>query len=337
MYKGQTIGVVVPAYNEEGFVGEVIATVPSFVDRVYAIDDASHDGTWQEIRTAARRENERVVDARTVTSGGTAVFDDPIVAMRNEENRGVGASIKRGYARALRDGIDTVAVMNGDGQMDPDILDRIVDPVVEGRVDFAKGNRLLAREFHARMSPWRLFGNAVLTVLTKVASGYWRMMDPQNGYTAISATAIEAIEFETLYDDYGFCNDLLIALNAHDMRIADVTMPAVYGEESSSIVYSRFVPRLSGLLLRRFLWRLHTKYFVTEVHPLAFLYCLGAIATVTGTAAIAWTRRTSRRMSGPLGRALPSSLLFFAGLVSLVVAMILDMRANDHLEERFHD
>lgn len=179
MYKGKKIGVVVPAYEEEGFVGGVIETVPSFVDRVYVVDDGSTDNTWREIREAARQEND--AHARTLTSGGTAVFERPVVPLRNDRNRGVGGSIKHGYSRALRDDIDVIAVMNGDGQMDPAILDRIVDPVVEGRTDFAKGNRLLFREFREGMSRWRFFGNSLLTLLTKVASGYWKTMDPQNG------------------------------------------------------------------------------------------------------------------------------------------------------------
>lgn len=335
MYKNTTIGVVVPAYNEEGFVGEVIETIPSYVDRIYAIDDASSDGTWQEMRTAASRENDGSRDRRAFTSGRRAVFEEPVVTLRNDENRGVGGSIKRGYARALEDGVDVVAVMNGDGQMDPTKLDWIIDPVVKGRTEFAKGNRLLARELRDGMSTWRLFGNGILTLLTKIASGYWRMMDPQNGYTAISSEALDTIAFEMLYEDYGFCNDLLITLNTHDMRIADVAMPAVYGDESSSIVYSRFVPRLLGLLLRRFLWRLNAKYLLAGPHPLAFLYYLGGVATVAGMSAIVRTVHASRKVSESAIRWIGSALLFLGGLLSLVIAIGLERRTNKHLEMRF--
>lgn len=335
MYKGKKIGVVVPAYEEEGFVGGVIETVPSFVDRVYVIDDGSRDGTWREIRESARREND--AHTRTLTSGGTAVFERPVVPLRNEENRGVGGSIKHGYSRALQDDIDVVAVMNGDGQMDPAILDRIVDPVVEGRADFAKGNRLLFREFREGMSRWRFFGNSVLTLLTKVASGYWKTMDPQNGYTAISAEALETIEYERLYEDYGFCNDMLIALNVRGMRVADVAMPAVYGDETSTIVYSRFVPRLSKLLAHRFLWRLKVKYLVFDFHPFVFLYGLGALASALGLAALARSARSARRAGGAFDRLIASLLLFFGGAAMLVAAMTVDMRENEHLEEQIHE
>lgn len=262
MYNGKHIAVVVPAYNEAGFVGEVIETVPEFVDRIYPVDDASTDDTWTEIKEAASRVN---AAASTDTSdlvtpladGGTT---SRVVPIQHGTNRGVGAAIKTGYRSALADGIDVVAVMNGDGQMDPDILVDILDPVVEDVADYAKGNRLVTREHWRGMTRWRLFGNVLLTTLTRIASGYWRMTDPQNGYTAISARALEALDLSELCDEYGFLNDVLTRLNAHDMRIADVEMQAVYGEEQSSIRYGEFISRLSWLLFVNFLWRLWTKY-----------------------------------------------------------------------------
>lgn len=334
MYKGTTVGVVVPAYNEGDFVGEVIETIPSYVDRIYAIDDASSDETWHEISTAARRENEDTTGRFAVASGGQTAFNEPVVALRNERNQGVGGSIKRGYAHAMADGIEVVAVMNGDGQMDPAMLHRIIDPVVDGCTDFAKGNRLRAWEHCVGMSTWRLFGNGLLTLLTKIASGYWQMMDPQNGYTAISAKALETISFERLYEDYGFCNDLLISLNAHDMRIADVAMPAIYGDESSSISYSRFIPRLSGLLLRRFVWRLNTKYGFASFHPLAVLYPFGMVTTLIGVGAVAWTV-TSRQLSSQSARWISSLGIFLGGLFTLMITIILELWTNNHLQERF--
>ncbi|WP_231741299.1 glycosyltransferase family 2 protein [Halorubrum sp. CBA1125] len=277
MYEGATIAVVIPAYNEAGFVGDVIETVPGFVDRVYVVDDCSTDGSWAEIReTLSGLEGserpggplrpltdgsgpawrDRIVarDART----GTALPDRRIVALRHRENTGVGGAIKTGYRNAMADdaGVDVVAVMNGDGQMDPGILDRIIDPVVRGDSHYAKGNRLRHTEYRRQMSVWRTFGNFLLTGLTRIASGYWRMMDPQNGYTAISRQALDRVDFESLYEDYGFCNHLLVRLNRQGMRIADVPMRAVYGDETSHIRYGTFVPTLSLLLLRSYLGRL---------------------------------------------------------------------------------
>ena len=288
MYEGKTIAVVVPAYNEAGFVGEVIETVPAFVDRVYSVDDGSSDGTWDEIRRAAEYENNRLTRPLTPSPSpdGGAAFEPRVVAIRHEGNQGVGAAIKTGYRRALDDGIDVVAVMNGDGQMAPAILDRIIDPVVSEIADYAKGNRLSEPADRHTMSNWRLFGNFLLTGLTRVASGYWGMTDPQNGYTAISREALETIDVDALHDNYGFCNDVLVRLNAANLRVADVPMEAVYGDEDSHIRYSTFVPGLSWLLLRDFLWRLHRSY--GPAHSVPALYLLGAVGTVVGTLTTGW-------------------------------------------------
>lgn len=307
MYRGHSVGVVIPAYNEEGFVGDVIDTLPEYVDRAYVIDDCSTDGTWDEIRTHAERANAQArqhgplavdadlkpvpVDADAPAQfieadGGVAesglLYDPRIVPIQHEQNRGVGGGIKTGYTRALRDDLDITAVMGGDGQMDPDILHKFLDPIVDDEADYAKGNRLLYKEYRQGMSKWRFFGNSILTFLTKVASGYWKTMDPQNGYTAISKYALENVGIESMYEYYGYCNDLLVKLNAKGMRVADVAMPAVYGDEASSIKYRTYIRKVSGMLLRNFFWRLKVKYLVLDFHPLALFYLFGMFTSSLG-------------------------------------------------------
>jgi glycosyltransferase involved in cell wall biosynthesis len=296
MYDGHAVGVVVPAYNEEGLIGGVLETVPAFVDRVYVVDDCSVDGTWDEIvsrvdggpaepvpaAAGARVDGSEQVAPDVSLSDGGRVEGETIVPLRHETNRGRGAAVKTGYRRALHEDIDVVAVMDGDGQMDPDYLADVVDPVASGAAGYAKGDRLSVDAHRANMPGWRLFGNVLLTVLTKIASGYWGMRDPQNGYTAISADVLERIDFEDLYEDYGFLNDLLIRLGCHDVTVRDVPMPAVYGDESSGIRYSTFVPKLSLLLLRGFLARLWTKsvWLVTRNRQAAgWLPLAGALDT----------------------------------------------------------
>ncbi|MGA9403020.1 glycosyltransferase family 2 protein [Haladaptatus sp.] len=352
MYEGKSVAVVVPAYNEEGLVGGVIDTVPEFVDRVYVIDDCSTDGTWAEIQSHAERA-EAVADGTTMGDGGAmddvgrtgdsgamsgsgrmndggtvndarANFDRRIVPIRHSENRGVGAAIKTGYCRAHEENIDVTAVMAGDGQMRPEMLARIIQPIVDGRADYTKGNRLSTPGFREGMSAWRSFGNWLLTFLTKVASGYWGMVDPQNGYTAISSRALSKLAIEDAYDDYGFANALLVRLNVHDMRVADVTMPAVYGDEQSTIRYSTFIPKLSALLLWSFLWRIKTKYLVRDFHPLAFLYGLGALGTAAGLLSLARHKRGS-------SDGLTAMLL---GGICFVLAMAFDREETAELEVR---
>jgi len=224
--------------------------------------------------------------------------------------------------------MDVTAVISGDGQMDPDILDRFVEPIADGETDFTKGNRLRSRELRSDMSSWRFTGNALLTFLTKISSGYWKMTDPQNGYTAISLEALEALDLDALYDRYGFINDLLISLNARGFRMGDVPMKAVYGEEESDIRYLTFIPCLSFLLFRGFLWRLKAKYMVVDFHPLIFLYALGAVGSLTGLLYGLGTVfvGTSIVASGiSLVLILISSMLF-------VFAMVFDMQHNEDLQ-----
>ncbi|WP_293030910.1 glycosyltransferase family 2 protein, partial [Natronococcus sp.] len=211
MYGGRTIAVVVPAYDEAGFVGDVLETIPDYVDRVYAVDDRSRDRTWVEITDRATRLNrEATADrGRGTLVANDGAFERRIVPIRHERNRGVGAAITTGYRRAISDGIDVTAVMAGDGQMDPAYLPALLDPIVDGEADYAKGNRLTDGGYRAEMPRFRLVGNAILTVLTRIASGYWRIGDPQNGYAAISRRALERLDLDAVYDRYGYPNDLL--------------------------------------------------------------------------------------------------------------------------------
>lgn len=341
MYRNHSVGVVVPAYNEAGLIGEVIRTIPSFVDRVYVIDDCSTDGTWEEIQEHAAAVNRKRGRTPALADGGhgpgsgtgagpgTQRPGPRVVPIRNDVNRGRGASVKRGFHRALEDGIDVVAMMDGDGQMDPAVLDRILDPVVEGRADYAKGNRLTADGGWQGMSRFRLFGNLMLSFLTKMSTGYWGIGDSQNGYAAISREALERIDIDDLYEDYGFENDILAKLNLHDMRVADVPHPAVYGEETSTIQYSTFIPRVSALLLRNFARRIGDKYLFDGFHPVAVFYLMAALALVVGVVGSAYSVVTWAE--GSLVGGLFSVLVFLFGGLFLVAALAFDVRLNAHL------
>jgi glycosyltransferase involved in cell wall biosynthesis len=328
MYNGNTVGVVVPAYNEQGFVGEVIDTVPDFVDRVYVVDDRSTDDTWQEIRDHAEAANRaastpeapRASEIEPKLADGGLASSERVVPIRHETNRGVGAAIKTGYRHAREDGMDVTAVMAGDGQMDPDLLAGLVDPIVENGADYAKGNRLLDSEFREDMPRFRLVGNWMLSFLTKISSGYWNTGDPQNGYTAISQRALDRIDLDDLYDDYGFANELLVRLNCHGMQVADVATPAVYGDEESTIEYHTFIPRVSWLLLTNFVHRIRTQTIEFDGWPTVAAYLLGAVGLVAALVAglVAGL--------GALG-----ALLVGSGLL-LGLAMHRDRKNNEGLE-----
>lgn len=321
MYRGHSVAVVVPAHNEEGLVGRVIDTMPSIVDRVYVIDDGSTDETWNEIRRHARRVNER--RTTDVDADGPTPSDQFVVPMRHAENGGRGSCVKDGYEMALGAGFDVTAVMDGDGQMDPAELSRILDPVVSGAADYAKGTRLQRRDHVSGMSYWRLSGNVALSVLTNFASGYWGMADSQNGYTAISREALETIPLDEVCDGYGFLNDILTMLNIHDFRIAEVPHPAVYGDEESGIRYVSFIPMMLRLLLSNFLRRLRAQYVADGFHATVFCYLFGTLVMGAGVATIL------------LGsQLLVPSVLLVGGIVLFLSGVVLDVQQNGDLTYR---
>jgi glycosyltransferase involved in cell wall biosynthesis len=334
MYRGHSTAVVVPAYNEAGFVGDTIASVPGFVDRVYAVDDGSTDDTWAEIRAAAD-----VVADVSPPAGAPGRDDDAadhdgrVVAIQHERNRGVGGAIKTGYQHARAERIDLTAVMGGDGQMEPTVLGDLFDPIVEGRADYTKGNRFLDRTGRESMPAHRFVGNAVLGALTKVASGYWTCGDPQSGYTAISLHALETADIDGMYEFYGYCNDLLVKLNVARLRVVDVPRPITYGDEESHIRYRSYVPRVSLMLLRNFLGRLRTNYLVYDFHPLVGAYAAGGIASVASIAGFVWALPGVGTAATPAARgALALGFGLFA-VVAFTWAMAMDRQANDHLDD----
>ena len=336
MYKGKTIGVVVPAYNEEGFVGEVIDTVPEYVDRVYVIDDESTDNTWKEIRKHAKKVNENFEFDEEVKENHD--FEQKVVPIQHSQNKGVGGAIKTGYLHALSDEIDVTAVMGGDGQMDPDNLPLLLDPIVEGKADYAKGNRLYHWKYRQEMSRWRFFGNAILTFLTKIASGYWKTMDPQNGYTAISKYALKNVGIKNMFEDYGYCNDLLVRLNTKDMKVADVPMEAVYGEEGSHIRYRSYLFKVSSMLAKNFFWRMKTKYLLLDFNPLALFYLVGSGLVGLGVLQALWAIYLRVYQNFPLFmRGSLAILVFMMGSMFILFAMLFDMQANEHLEMQVHE
>jgi glycosyltransferase involved in cell wall biosynthesis len=320
MYRGMTIAVVVPAYNEAGYVGAVIDGIPDLVDRAYVVDDGSTDDTWSEIREHALAKNE----------GHDGHFEDLVVPIRHEENRGVGGAIKTGYQRAREEAIDATAVLGGDDQMDPAELTNYLDPIAEGVAGYTKGNRFADAENWAEMPRFRLVGNVALSYLTKVASGYWGSMDSQNGYTAISLAALEATDIEGMYEYYGYCNDLLVRLNAADVTVADVPRSSEYAYSEgwkSHIDYTEYIPRVSAMLFRSFLWRLRRKYLLTDYNPLAPLYLLGM--GVLGASVLGLLRSLlGRGRDGP-GTWLLSTTL---GAVTVLYAATLDRADNRDLE-----
>ena len=310
MYKEHKIGVVILAYNEGNHIKDTIETLPDFVDRIYVVDDGSADKTAEIVKT---------------------LTDQRICLIQHEVNKGPGAALVTGYKTALKEEMDVIVKMDGDNQMDPEQLPNLLEPIVERRAEYTKGNRLLSPEYRSGMSKWRFLGNSMLTFLTKIGSGYWQMMDPQNGYTAISKSALARINLDSIYPYYGYLNDILVKLNVYDgHRVVDVVMPARYGGERSSIKYSKYIVKVSWMLLRNFFWRLKMKYVVLSFHPLVLFYMLGIILTPLGFFGGLFTLYYKFVIGGDLFvRGALSLLVFIIGVQFLLFAMLFDMQVDN--------
>jgi glycosyltransferase involved in cell wall biosynthesis len=221
VYRELRVAVVIPAFNESRKVVETVATVPDFVDHVLVVDDASADDTSRQAELGASR--------RARPAG--------VEVIRHAANRGVGGAIITGYRRALAIGADVAAVMAGDGQMDPADLPALLEPITAGHADYVKGNRFLHPAIWAAMPASRILGNAVLSMATRVTSGYHHVFDSQCGYTAIHRRALAALDLAKLFPRYGYPNDLLSRLQVANMRVVDVPVRPIYGAEWRSGIH----------------------------------------------------------------------------------------------------
>ena len=312
MLEGKSVGVVVPAHDEESLIADTLGGVPGFVDRVLVVDDGSTDRTAELARD----------------------FGDPRVeVIVHERNRGVGAAIVTGYRRALEHELDIVCVMAADNQMDPADLATLVQPVARGELDYAKANRLFTGQAWTLIPRTRYLGNAVLSMLTKIASGYWHVADSQSGYTAIARPMLAQLDLERVYPGYGFPNDLLVHLNVWNARVRDFPSRPVYGVgERSGIRYHRVVPRISWLLLRGFFWRLREKYVIRDFHPLVFFYAFGFLASLAGL--LLGVLELVDRIDGhqvSVGTVVLIALLLISGSQFTLFAMWFDMESNKDL------
>lgn len=309
MYKDLRVAVVVPAYRESAHIADVIKRMPPLVDHIIVVDDASPDDTYDLAMAAA---------------------DERTEVIRHERNKGVGGAIITGHRRAMDLGADVNVVMAGDDQMDPQYLPSLIDPIADRGFGFAKANRFFSMKSFAGMPRHRVFGNMVLTFMTKVSSGYWNLVDPQNGYTAISRTSLEAISLHRVAERYDFENDLLIWLNIADVRAIDVPIPAVYGEEVSGMRLHKVVPRLLLTLTGGFWRRIWFKYVLWSFSPIALLLLAGIPLVILGITVGIWAVSVSASAPGSVTTgtwllAVAPSLL---GTQLLLQALMLDIQAT---------
>jgi glycosyltransferase involved in cell wall biosynthesis len=364
MLHNKTIVVVIPSYNEEKQIKKVLETMPDFVDRIVVVNDYSTDdtaaivieyinknhstipiATKQYIPELSENEYNRAehilkerqqADMKYFTASqiaNTKPEYDRVILINNLKNCGVGASIARGYKWCLDHNIDCTAVMAGDGQMDPAELESICLPVINEGVDYVKGNRLIHGSAWLVIPKTRYIGNSILSILTKIASGYWHVSDTQTGYTAISLSALNAIKLHDIYKTYGMPNDMLVKLNIAFCTLKEVKIKPVYNiGESSKMSVTSVIPRITWLLFKSFFKRLWIKYLFRDFHPLFLLY---HFSFILGFCSIPYAIKIiSIILAG--GSVSPATMLAFfflftSSFQSLLFAMWMDIQDNERL------
>lgn len=306
MYRDQRIVVAIPAYRAEATITGVIQSLPSFVDVVIAVEDASPDGTYEKL---------------------AACSDPRLIVLRHAKNQGVGGAMCTAYEKALQIGCDIVVKMDADGQMDPERLGDLLDALINGGFDYAKGNRFLHRGALGAMPRHRLLGSLVLTFLTKMASGYWHIFDPQNGFVACRAAMLQRLELSRIARDYFFENDMLVHLNVLGARVVDVPLPARYGDEVSSMKISRILLSFPGRLFCRYWWRIYERYTLRDFSPIVpFLFSgLLLCSWGVGFGAWAWYESWQTGVVASTGTVILTALPLILGFELLLHAMLLDI------------
>jgi len=307
VYKNHLINVVIPAFNEERFIAGVLSTIPEYIDKIIVVDDCSGDNTF---------------------AVASASSDPRVIVLKTSHNSGVGGAVILGYKKALESGGQVLVKMDGDGQMPPEHLEPLLDSIIEKEYDYAKGNRFLHSEAISQMPPLRIFGNIVLTFLTKAASGYWHIFDPQNGYTAIRSKAIQSLDLEKVEKRFFFENDMLVHLNIHNYRVTDIAMPARYGEEASDVRISRVLIAFPPLLLRRFGYRIFQKYILRNFSPIALFLLLGLPIFLWGAffGLYLWARAFITAEPTPTGSIMLALVPIVLGFQLLLQAIVLDIQ-----------
>jgi len=362
MLNDKTIAVVVPAYNEQKQISRVIETMPGFVDRIIVVNDNSGDETEKIVAGYFNTEhnqttvtlkinniernfyNEADVLLEEMSKKELSYFtpskilnenpeNERIILISNLNNTGVGGSIARGYKWCKDHEIDCTAVMAGDGQMDPEELLSICLPVIKEEVDYVKGNRLIHGSANSFIPKSRFFGNSVLSLITKIASGYWRVSDTQTGFTAISLSALKSIKLQSIYKRYGMPNDMLVKLNMAYCTIREIPIKPVYHiGEKSKMNLIKVIPQISILLLRSFFKRLWFKYFFKDFHPLFILYNL---SFVLGIVWLPYLVKVARILIKGQNASFETLLAFtFLGVTAvqfLIFAMWMDIQDNERL------
>jgi dolichol-phosphate mannosyltransferase len=312
-----TLALVVPAHNEALHIGAVLSSIPAWVSRIIVVDDASTDDTSAIV---------------------VALRDRRVRLIQHDTNRGVGGAMQTGYRAALEEGYDLVGKLDGDGQMRADELGRLVEPFRLGLADYTKGNRFYFINAARTMPPHRSFGNTVLTFLTKLASGYWHVYDPQCGYTVVRSAFLRLLDVDDLPSDYFFENDMLIKLNALGARVVDVPTSTIYGQEVSGVRVGRVIFAFPMRLIWRGTRRFWRKNLVTDFGAIATLSLIGLVLIIPGIffGAYHWWLSATTGQIATTGTVMIAVLPIILGVQLGLQALVLSVLSSPGAAETAH-
>jgi glycosyltransferase involved in cell wall biosynthesis len=310
------IAVVIPAYRVKKHILSVIGQIGAEVDRIYVIDDKCPEETGKFAQA-------QVTDTR-------------VSVQFNEHNLGVGGAVMAGYRCALADGIDIVIKIDGDEQMDPALVPRVIQPIIEGRADYTKGNRFFNLAQIRKMPALRLFGNAVLSFLNKLSSGYWDIFDPTNGYTAIHTDILRELPLDKISNRYFFESDMLFRLNLQKAVVVDIPMDAKYGEEVSNLKISRVAGEFLLKHFRNFGKRIFYNYYLRDMSLASLELPLGLALFVFGTVfgVTQWITSASNHVATPAGTVMLSALPTLMGLQLILAFLAFDIGSVPRVSRR---
>ncbi len=315
MYRDKKISLVIPAYNESRLIVPTIENTPPIVDKIYVVDDCSTDGMDKVVEALAQK-------------------DKRVELIRHKNNMGPGQGIISGYKASLDNGFDIAVVVGGDNQMPLDEMERFLDPLIDGRADYTKGNRFMkGGNAFIHMPKIRLIGNTLISLMTKLSSGYYHIFDVVDGYTAINRTALEACEWDKAWGKYGYPMDFLMRLNLESMRVVDIPRTAIYleGERQSQIKGIRYALSVSPMLFKNFIYRIVYKYVFSNFHPIIFLLVFGLLFSCLGLfsgGSILYDKFFFLQPPSA-GMAVLCSMFFSIGLQALFFAMLFDMQEGN--------
>jgi len=310
------IAVVIPAYRVKKHILSVIGQIGAEIDRIYVIDDKCPEETGKFVQA-------QVTDTR-------------VSVQFNEHNLGVGGAVMAGYRCALADGIDIVIKIDGDEQMDPALVPRVIQPIIEGRADYTKGNRFFNLAQIRKMPALRLFGNAVLSFLNKLSSGYWDIFDPTNGYTAIHTDILRELPLDKISNRYFFESDMLFRLNLQKAVVVDIPMDAKYGEEVSNLKISRVAGEFLLKHFRNFGKRIFYNYYLRDMSLASLELPLGLALFVFGTVfgVTQWITSASNHVATPAGTVMLSALPTLMGLQLILAFLAFDIGSVPRVSRR---